>query len=234
MKKKRIISVILAGILTSLSCTVVYAMDYSSEINIQKSGQKDELLFSKDSMEKTQLISTDIKGHWLMAEVESWAAADFDSNGDCRITMNQQGEDSVLCVQPDGAVKAEGTDLGDLTEFSVFRSGDIIFYYTYEENSCLGLVFLDGEQSERVYIVEVETELFFSEEKMISIDEQKVYDYEIIDTTVCLFNEEEVQGLELQFFKPELFVCSDIRESRNNLGMDSLVVFIKADSLEKE
>ena len=36
------------------------------------------------------------------------------------------------------------------------------------------------------------------------------------------------------FFKPELFVCSDIRESRSNLGMDSLVVFIKADSLEKE
>ena len=71
MKKKRIISVILAGVLTSLSCTVVYAVDYSSEINIQKSGQKDELLFSEDSMEKTQLTSTDIKGHWLMAEVES-------------------------------------------------------------------------------------------------------------------------------------------------------------------
>ena len=83
-------------------------------------------------------------------------------------------------------------------------------------------------------IVEVEKELFFSEEKMISIDEQKVYDYEIIDNAVCLFNEEEVQGLELQFYKPELFVCSDIRESRNNSGMDSLVVFLKADSLEKE
>ena len=234
MKKKRIISVILAGILTSLSCTVVYAMDYSSEINIQKSGQKDELLFSEDSMEKSQLTSTDIKGHWLMAEVESWAEADFDSNGDCHITMNQQGEDSALCVQPDGAVKTEGTDLEGITEFSVFRSGDIIFYYTYEENSCLGLVFLDGEQSECAYIVEVETELFFSEKKMISVDEQKVYDYEIIDNTVCLFNEEEVQGLEFQFFKPELFVCSDIRESRNNSCMDSLVVFIKSDSLEKE
>ena len=120
MKKKRIISVILAGILTSLSCTVVYAVDYSSEINIQKSGQKDELLFSEDSMEQSQLTSTDIKGHWLMAEVESWAAADFDSNGDCHITMNQQGEDSVLCVQSDGTVKAEETDLEGLTEFSVF------------------------------------------------------------------------------------------------------------------
>ena len=68
--------------------------------------ERDSIL-EKPKMDGIQLTSEDIKGHWLAAEVEDFNAADFDSNGDCHITIFQNGKNNDLCIHPDGSYESE-------------------------------------------------------------------------------------------------------------------------------
>ena len=126
-------------------------------------------------------------------------------------------------------------DTGEVTSFSVFRSEDTILYYGYENDTCVGIFFLDGEDSDKGYILDMDADLFLSEEKLISVDDQEVFDYEIIDNTLCYFNEHSVRALDIISHTPDLLVCQDTPSSSEAGNSDScLTLFIKADCIEAE
>lgn len=184
--------------------------------------------------EGAQLTGSGLKGHWLLAEAEFPYEASFNSNGDCHVTMSRYEGNNDLCIHPDGTFETE-VDTGEVTSFSVFRSEDTILYYGYENNTCVGIFFLDGEDSDKGYILDMDADLFLSEEKLISVDDQEVFDYEIIDNTLCYFNEHSVRALDIISHTPDLLVCQDTPSSSEAGNSDScLTLFIKADCIEAE
>lgn len=78
-----------AAMLLLVSPVTLYAADNTSvgEVPAKFNLERDSIL-EKPKMDGIQLTSEDIKGHWLAAEVEDFNAADFDSNGDCHITID--------------------------------------------------------------------------------------------------------------------------------------------------
>lgn len=177
------------------------------------------------------LTGSDLKGHWLLAEAEFSYEASFDSNGDCHVIMTQREENKDLCIHPDGTIETEA-DTGEITSFSVLKSEDTILYYAYEDDTCIGIFFLDGEASDKGYVLDVESDLFLSEDKVISVEDQEVFDYEIFDSTLCYYNEHSVRALDIISQTPDLLVCQD---SPNTEDSDyCLTLFIKADCIDSE
>ena len=204
---KKILMPVTAAMLLLVSPVTLYAADNTSvgEVPAKFNLERDSIL-EKPKMDGIQLTSEDIKGHWLAAEVEDFNAADFDSNGDCHITIFQNGKNNDLCI-----------------------------YYSLVDDSYGGFLFMNGEQSDRAYVIEAESDLYLSEDKFILIENQKAYDYELIENTILCLDENEIMGLEVIAYLPDLVVCRDIQTKTSGVGeMSDLIVFVRENALEAE
>lgn len=161
--------------------------------------------------------------------------ADFDSNGDCHITIFQNGKNNDLCIHPDGSYESEEIEDEKIDQFQVLKSNDFIFYYSLVDDSYGGFLFMNGEQSDRAYVIEAESDLYLSEDKFILIENQKAYDYELIENTILCLDENEIMGLEVIAYLPDLVVCRDIQTKTSGVGeMSDLIVFVRENALEAE
>ena len=77
---------------------------------------------------------------------------------------------------------------------------------------------MNGEQSDRAYVIEAESDLYLSEDKFILIENQKAYDYELIENTILCLDENEIMGLEVIAYLPDLVVCRDIQTKTSGVG----------------
>lgn len=163
---KKILMPVTAAMLLLVSPVTLYAADNTSvgEVPAKFNLERDSIL-EKPKMDGIQLTSEDIKGHWLAAEVEDFNAADFDSNGDCHITIFQNGKNNDLCIHPDGSYESEEIEDEKIDQFQVLKSNDFIFYYSLVDDSYGGFLFMNGEQSDRAYVIEAESDLYLSEDK---------------------------------------------------------------------
>lgn len=127
---KKILMPVTAAMLLLVSPVTLYAADNTSvgEVPAKFNLERDSIL-EKPKMDGIQLTSEDIKGHWLAAEVEDFNAADFDSNGDCHITIFQNGKNNDLCIHPDGSYESEEIEDEKIDQFQVLQSKNFIFYY---------------------------------------------------------------------------------------------------------
>ncbi len=139
------------------------------------------------------------------------------------------------CIHPDGTFETE-VDTGEVTSFSVFRSEDTILYYGYENDTCVGIfLFRRRGFRQRLHTGHGCRPVPVWKRKLISVDDQEVFDYEIIDNTLCYFNEHSVRALDIISHTPDLLVCQDTPSSSEAGNSDScLTLFIKADCIEAE
>jgi hypothetical protein len=70
---------------------------------------------------------------------------------------------------------------------------------------------------------------------LILIENQKAYDYELIENTILCLDENEIMGLEVIAYSPDLVVCRDIQTKTSGVGeMSDLIVFVRENALEAE
>ena len=67
-------------------------------------------------------------------------------------------------------------------------------------------------------MIEAESDLYLSEDKFILIENQKAYDYELIENTILCLDENEIMGLEVIAYSPDLVVCRDIQTKTSGVG----------------
>ena len=233
---KKILIPVTAAMLFLVSPVTLYAADNTSvgEVPAKFNLERDSIL-EHHKMDGVQLTSEDLKGHWLAAEVEDFNVADFDSNGDCHITIFQNGKNNDLCIHPDGSYESEEIEEEKIDQFQVLKSNDFIFYYSLVDDSYGGFLFMNGEQSDRAYVIEAESDLYLSEDKFILMENQKAYDYELIENTILCLDEDEIIGMEIIAYSPDLVVCRNIQTKTSGVGeMSDLIVFVRENALEAE
>lgn len=70
------------------------------------------------------------------------------------------------------------------------------------------------------------------ENKVISVEDQEVFDYEIFDSTLCYYNEHSVRALDIISQTPDLLICQDSPNTEDSEYC--LTLFIKADCIDSE
>lgn len=233
---KKILMPVTAAMLLLFSPMTLYAADNTSvgEVPVKFNLERDSIL-EHPNMDGIQLTCEEIKGHWLAADVEDFNEAGFDSNGDCHITIYQNGRNSDLCIHPDGTYESEEIEDEKINQFQVLKSNDFIFYYSLVDDSYGGFLFMNGEQSDRAYAIEAEADLYMSEDKFILIEDQKAYAYELIENTILCLDENEIMGMEVIAYSPNLIVCRDIQTKTSGIGeIGGLLILIRENALEAE
>ena len=67
------------------------------------------------------------------------------------------------------------------------------------------------------------------------IENQKAYDYELIENTILCLDEDEIIGMEIIAYSPDLVVCRNIQTKTSGVGeMSDLIVFVRENALEAE
>ena len=233
---KKILMPVTAAMLLLVSPVTLYAADNTSvgEVPAKFNLERDSIL-EKPKMDGIQLTSEDIKGNWQAADVEYFNAAHIESNRECKNTVLQKGKKKEISNQTYGSYESEEIEDEKIDQFQVLKSNDFIFYYSLVDDSYGGFLFMNGEQSDRAYVIEAESDLYLSEDKFILIENQKAYDYELIENTILCLDENEIMGLEVIAYLPDLVVCRDIQTKTSGVGeMSDLIVFVRENALEAE
>lgn len=187
-----------------------------------------------------QVTNEDIVGRWMVTDGRLYSyRVSFDEDGICHILCQTDKKKMEFCIGLDGEVLLEEFSLNvpETEKFSVLRTGNVIFYYVADE-SCYnykGLLCLNGEESDKAYVVSLSSELFISDDKFISLEDQEKAEYDLVENVICYLREEEIQGFEVVDYGDDFFICKNVdRWGKKEDSEKEMKIFIRKNVLESE
>lgn len=188
--------------------------------------------FTVYAAEDLQVTNEDIVGRWMVDDdvrLRYSYQVSFDEDGICRI-IRQNDKKRV-----EVSLEEFFTSMLENEKISVLKLDDMIFYYVVKNSRYTGLLCLNGEQSDVAYEVWVDSEIFISDDKFISLEDQEMAEYDLVENMICYFGEEEIQGFEVVDYGDDFFICKNVdRWGEEEDFEKEMKIFIRKNVLESE